>query len=145
MVPPFLDAVGVLHVEPVLSVMPDDPWLGEHRNTFAGMLGTVELQPNEAEDDRPGFAGSSAIKGTDEFFNDLAAGKAHRLDERAFLTARLVDFLINDTDRTLDNMRWARFGPDGDYVWQPIPIDRDWAFADANGWISALARSFYPK
>lgn len=145
MVPPLMDAVGLLHVEPVLRVMPDDPRLEVYQDTFAGMLGTVELQANEGDDDQPGFAGSLAVKGTEEFFNDLEAEKAHRLDERAFLTARLVDFLINDTDRTQDNMRWARFGPEGDYVWQPIPTDRDWAFLDARGWTSGLLRNFYPK
>ena len=35
---PLLDAVGVLHVDPQLRVMPDDPRLGEFRAEFAGML-----------------------------------------------------------------------------------------------------------
>jgi len=145
LVPPFMDAAGLLHVQPVLRVMPDDPRLGIHRDTFAGMLGTVELRPNEGEDDEPGFAESLAVKGTEEFFNDLEEGKAHRLDERAFLKARLLDFLINDTDRARDNMRWARFGPEGDYLWQPISVDRDWAFIDVEGWAAPLFRRVYPK
>ncbi|NIP78869.1 MAG: BamA/TamA family outer membrane protein, partial [Gemmatimonadetes bacterium] len=145
LVPPFLDAVGLLHVEPVLRIMPDDPRLGVYRDTFAGMLGTVEVQPNEAPDDEPGFAGSSKIKGTEEFFNDLEESKAHRLDERRFLAARFVDFLINDSDRTRDNMRWARFGEEGDYRWRPLPIDRDWAFVNAEGWVTGLVGRVYPK
>lgn len=145
MVPPFLDAVDILHVEPVLRVVSDDPRLGVYQDTFAGMLGTVELQPNEAPGDEPGFAGSSKIKGTEQFFEDLEESKGHRLDEREFLRARLVDFLINDTDRTRDNMRWARYGEKGDYRWRTLPTDRDWAFVNAEGWITSLARGVYPK
>src|SRR5690606_6934061 len=47
--PPLLAAVGVLHVEPHLVVMPDDPRLGEFREEFAGMLGLLELRPDEVE------------------------------------------------------------------------------------------------
>jgi hypothetical protein len=145
MVPHLLEAVGVLHVEPVLQIMPDDPRLGVHRDTLSGMLATVEAIPNEAPDNRPGFAGSPNIKGTDEFIDDLEESKAHRLDERRLLAARLVDFLINDTDRTRDNMRWASHGEEGDYRWQPLPIDRDWAFGSAEGWVVAVVRPFFPK
>ncbi|MFP4622695.1 MAG: BamA/TamA family outer membrane protein [Gemmatimonadota bacterium] len=145
LVPPFLEAVGLLHVEPILRIMPDDPRLGVYQDTFAGMLGTVEIKPNEAPGDEPGYAGSPKIKGTEEFYNDLNESKAHRLDEREFLAARLVDFLINDPDRTRDNMRWARFGEPGDYRWRPLPIDRDWAFVNAEGWVTALLRRAYPK
>ncbi len=145
LVPPFLEAVNILHVEPVLRVMADDPRLEVFQDTFAGMLGTVEIQPNEAPDDEPGYAGSSKIKGTEEFLNDIEKSKAHRLDERELLAARLVDFLINDTDRTQDNMRWARWGEKGDYRWRVLPVDRDWAFIDSRGWITGLVKGAYPK
>ncbi len=145
LVPPLLDALGLLHVEPVLRVMPDDPRLEVYQDTFAGMLGTVELRPNEGPDDTPGFAGSSKIKGTEEFFNDLDASKSHRLDEREFLAARLLDFMINDTDRTMDNMRWARYGTEDDFHWRPLPVDRDWAFVNADGWVGKIATGIYPK
>src|SRR5215211_5355507 len=61
MVPPFLEAAGILHVKPRLYVMPDDPRLGIHRDTFALMLGTVELNAKEGPDSTPGFAGSRKI------------------------------------------------------------------------------------
>lgn len=146
LVPPLLQAIGVLHIEPRLVVMEDSPVLGKERTTFAGMLGTFELKPNEGKDDEPGFGGSRKIQDTDEFLEKLASGHEHRLDEREFLATRLIDFLINDTDRTADNYEWARFGEKGNYVWRPIPRDRDWAFLDSRGLINALVISkFYPK
>src|SRR5690606_32440142 len=54
----ILDAAGVLHPDPQLYLMPDSPELGEFRETFGGMLGLLEIHPNEGENDSPGFAGS---------------------------------------------------------------------------------------
>ncbi len=146
LVPPLLESIGALHVRPELYVMGDSPRLEHVRDTVAGMLGTMELKAEEAPDDKPGFAGSRAIKDTEGFFEDLASGRAHRLDEREFLAVRLVDFLINDPDRTPDNFDWARFGEKGAYTWRPIPRDRDQAFVDARGLVNALViRPLFPK
>jgi hypothetical protein len=146
LVPPLLEAIGALHVTPELYVMGDNRRLGTLRDTVAGMLGTFELKGSEAPDKKPGFAGSRAIKGTEKFLEDIASSRAHRLDERDFLAVRLIDFLINDSDRTADNFDWARFGDDGAYTWRALPRDRDWAFMDARGvWNKLVARRMYPK
>lgn len=146
LVPPLLEAIGALHVNPKLYVMGDSPRLGANRRTFVGMLGTMELKANEAPDDKPGFAGSRAIKDTKDFFEEIASSRANRLDERDFLAVRLIDFLINDSDRTTDNFDWARFGSEGSYTWRAVPIDRDWAFMDSRGlWNKLVVRPIYPK
>jgi hypothetical protein len=146
LVPAFLDAIKVLHVYPRLYVMPDDPRLGEFRKEFAGMLGTVELSPQENDNDEPGFAGSRKIKSADKFLEDVEDSRVHRLNERELFAVRLVDFLVNDNDRTTDNMRFARYGPDSAYTWRPLPRDRDRAFSDANGIvIKYLIHPLYPK
>jgi hypothetical protein len=144
--PPFSAAIGALHVVPTLYVMPDDPRLGEHRATFAGLLGTVELKGEEAPDDKPGFAGSTKVKDSDGFFEDLSKSRAHRVDEREFLAVRLIDFLIGDADRGSDNHDWARFGDKDNYLWRPISRDRDRAFADARGLVNMMiVRPINPK
>jgi len=147
MLPPLLDAIDALHVTPGLYVMPDDPKLGEYRTAFAGMLGTVELSPQEAPNNEPGFADSRRIVSGEKFLDDvIQSNHENRLDEREFFAVRLVDFLVNDNDRTLDNIRFARFGEKGDYRWRPLPRDRDRAFTDARGWlIRFVVRPVYPK
>jgi hypothetical protein len=145
LMPPLLEAVGVLHVVPQLFMMPDDAALGEFRETFAGMLGEIEERPNEGPDNTPGWGGFRAIKGSEEFLDDLEDSQQHRLDEREFLRARLVDFLVGDPDRGTDQWRWARSGEEGAYTWRPIPMDRDWALVRADGSLARLARDFYPK
>jgi hypothetical protein len=146
LVPPLLKAVGLLHVEPGLYVMGDSPRLGEGREMFAGMLGTMELKGQEAPDDKPGFAGATKVKNFQNFLEDINESREHRLDERELLAARLIDFLVNDVDRSRDNFDWARFGEKGAYTWRPLPRDRDQAFVDARGLANALfVRRVFPK
>lgn len=146
LLPPLLEAIGALHVKPGLYVMHDDPKLGIYRDTFATMLGTVELNPQEGPNDQPGFAGSKKIQSTGKFLETLQESRSHRFDEKELFAVRLVDFLVNDTDRGPDNMRFARFGDKGDYRWRPLPRDRDRAFTDAGGWlVKYVMRPVYPK
>jgi hypothetical protein len=146
MVPPLLDAIKALHVDPRVYHLADDPRLGVYRDTMAGMLGTMELKGNEAPNDEPGFAGSKQIVDSEDFFKALRSSRAHRFDEHDFLAQRLVDLMINDGDRTPDNSDFARFGDSTEYRWRALPLDRDWAFMDARGLLNQfIVRSFYPK
>lgn len=50
----LMTAAGILHVSPRLYLMPDDPFLGEFRQEFAGVLGWLEerpADPGKDEDD----------------------------------------------------------------------------------------------
>ena len=146
MVSPMLDAINALHIDPKLYRLADDPRLGVYRDTMGGMLGTMELKPNEAPNDKPGFAGSAKIEDSEDFFKALRSSRAQRFDEEDFLAQRLLDLLINDSDRTPDNSDFARFGDSTEYRWRAIPLDRDWAFMDARGWLNRfIVRSLYPK
>ena len=143
-VAPLLEAVGVLHAEPRLFVMPDDSRLGEFRAEFAGMLGFIEERPNEAEDGEPGFAGSTRVTGSERFLERLEEEDRNRIDARAYLEARMIDFLVGDWDRHPDQWRWAAF-EDGDSTrWLPVPRDRDWALARMDGLLVKAAGIPFP-
>lgn len=146
MVAPLLDAAGILRVRPGFYLMPDEPKLGVHRDSFANMLGTVELNPKEAPDDKPGFAGSDKIVSAEDFLELVRKSRSARLNEHELFAARLVDFLVNDVDRTRDNIRFARFGEKDTAIWRPLPRDRDHAFMNGGGLIAAMIiRPFWPK
>jgi hypothetical protein len=144
LVAPILEAVGVLHAEPVLARMPDDPRLGEFREEFAGILGTIEERPDEVEGRPATFEGADNIVGTERLLERIQED-LERIDTRAFLAARLIDIFLGDWDRHRDQWRWARFGDDPDDLWQPIPRDRDQAFVRMDGALLALARQYYPQ
>jgi hypothetical protein len=143
--PPLLNAVGVLHVEPRMQLLPDDPRLGEFRELIGGQLVTTEERPDEGSEDTPGFAGSRRIVDTPTFFDALEEDPRNRLDTRGYLTARLVDLLVGDRDRSVHNWRWARFEHDTGYVWKPIPRDRDQAFIQLDGFAKAVIRWYEPR
>jgi hypothetical protein len=143
--PPLLDAVGVLHVAPRLYVMPDSPELGEFRDEFAGMLGQLEFKPNESEDGDSGFHGFPKVVGTDKLLEHLEEEPEHRIDARAYLTARLVDLLVNDWDRNPDNWRWARADSADVHYWVAVPRDRDYALVDYDGALMIVLRRFVPN
>jgi hypothetical protein len=141
---PLLEAARVMHPGPQLYVMPDDARLGEFRAEFAGMLGLMEIRPNEGEDDEAGFMGATLVVGTDRLLERLEE-EVERIDERAFLSARLLDAFLGDWDRHRDQWRWARFGETRDSLWRPIPRDRDQAFVKLDGLLLALARQYFPQ
>ncbi|MDB4950892.1 MAG: hypothetical protein JWM27_3541 [Gemmatimonadetes bacterium] len=144
-VPPLLKAAGLLHTDPRLYVMPDDPRLGQFRAEFAGMLGMLEERPNETEDGGEAFAGAVRVIGTDRLFERLEKSPDDRVDAREYLDARLMDLLVGDWDRHVDQWRWAQLVEGTPRVWHPIPQDRDQAFSNFGGVFIALVRQRFPR
>ncbi len=142
---PLLNAVNVLQAEPKLVVMPDDEKLGEFRNEFAGLLGMIELHPDENDLLDTTFAGAEKISGTFKLLDRLAEKRDEKVNSTDFLKARLMDILLGDWDRHTDQWRWAKFSYGEAELWNPIPRDRDQAFAKLNGILPALARFIVPQ
>jgi hypothetical protein len=130
---------GVMQTGPTLVVLPDDPALGPFRERFKNTLGTFERRatvPAHA----PAFGGAREIISSNELLGRMAAGADDRVDVRAFLKARLFDIWIGDRDRHRGQWTWARFDGARPTVWEPIPEDRDQAFARFDGLVLGLAR-----
>jgi hypothetical protein len=144
-VAPLLEAAGVLHTNPVLVQMADDPALGEFRADFAGLLGVIEERPKQLADEGATFAGASDIVGTADLYKKLDNEPAAQVDARAFLLARLTDVYIGDWDRHADQWRWALVDSAGARRWLPIPRDRDQAFVRYDGFLLSQARRIEPK
>ncbi len=141
---PLLEAVSVLHVEPRLVVIPDDPRLGQYRSRFAGMLATFEERPDGSTDDTR-FAGSDRIVASEELFELIEADGGNRVNALALLSARLMDILLGDRDRSIDNWWWAGFETDAGHEWHPIPRDRDQAFIRLDGFLRVILGFYEPE
>jgi len=140
---PIADAAGVLHATPAFTVMPNDSSLGKFREDFIDRLGTIEDFPNKP-DEGPGFGGGSDIIDTSDLLPLLDSVPTQRVDARSFLTARLTDFVLDDTDRHHGNWKWARFGSGKAARWVAIPRDRDHAFNHYDGRLARLASHWVP-
>src|SRR6478672_4125199 len=137
---PIVEAAGVLHATAKLVVMPNDPALGEFRHDFAGRLGEIEPFPSVPKDSKDGWAGASKIIDSPELLKLLNNEAKEHVDARAFLMARLTDFLINDNDRHAGQWKWARFRSEPKTEWEPIARDRDHAFVSYAGVVGKAGR-----
>ena len=119
-------AVGIRFYGSRLAVMPDDPALGEFRETFGGTVGTFD------EYITPGYEGITEIVSSFELWTKWReGGPENRVDSRAFLKARLFDLVVGNWDRHQGQWRWARVP--GQPRWEPLPEDADQAFTRYEG------------
>ena len=135
--PGLLGAAGVIHNEPQLVVMPDDPALGAFRETFANAVGDIEEWVGS-----PGFGTTMETIDGEEMWKRLRHSPDVRADSRAYLKGRLVDQLMGDWDRNRGQLRWGNLP--GRELWQPIPEDRDQAFVRFDGFVNWLLRPQFP-
>ncbi len=127
-VSPMMDALGILNSMPKICLMPDDERLGEFREEFAGMLGTIQEEPDEYENESLNFAGADKIVGTFKMYEKLQEDNDEKVDAMELLKARLFDVFIGDRDRHAGQWDWAGYKQGKKRIWKPIPKDRDFAF-----------------
>lgn len=140
------EAASILAPKPTPVVMPNDPRLGKYRRLFAGRVGLFTLNVDEGANEGPGFAGYSRIVSTDQLDAILAEESSDRVDARSYLRIRLLDALVGDWDRHSGQWRWAARDRSAGTTWQPIPVDRDWAFARIDGLLNrTVVDLFLPR
>lgn len=128
-VPVLANALGIPHATPRLVFVPNDPALGIYQADFGN---TVCL----FEERSPGNGKSIS---TDKVIDALEKDNDNRIDQRAFLRARMLDLLIGDWDRHEDQWRWGNHKTATGKEFYPIPRDRDQVFFRTNGLLPAIA------
>ncbi len=149
-VAPLAEAAGVPQPSPEIVYVPDDPRLGRYRATFADRLALLEIRPDDDMSDVPGFEGITEVVSSSKLREEMREDHDHRVDQRAFLRARLLDMLVADWDRHADQWRWAAFEPGtldptltGEdstrgKVYRPIARDRDFAYYGIDGLLQPI-------
>ena len=128
--------LGIKSTEPKLYYIPKQNALKDFNTTFGNELYYLEVRPGEAEES------SDPVIGTNEVLTLLAKDEKYRIDEKAFIKARLFDMLIGDWDRHYDQWKWEE-RKEGDFVYlSPFPKDRDQAFVKYDGWLTKLILDF---
>src|SRR5690606_3968255 len=84
--------------------------------------------------------GAVEVIDSDSLVARTTRSTADRVDAGAYLKARLLDVLIGDWDRHRDQWRWVRFDDHAPRTWQPVPLDRDQAFAKYDGFLLGIGR-----
>ena len=156
-IPPLADAIGVYHTNPEPVYVPHDPRLGIYEDLMAGRLVMFEERPKNDQTDVPSFGRSEDVISDTDMYSEITADNDHRVDQRNFARARLLDMLISDWDRHEGQWRWASFEPyeldstltgearEQGKIYRPIPRDHDFAFNKMDGLITSKASFFDPK
>lgn len=135
----LLTAAGIPHDDIRIVVLPDDPRLGEFRPDFRGLVGTLEERVG-GEGPAAHWHGAVEVITSDSLVARTIRSTGDRVDPRTYLKARLFDVLIGDWDRHRDQWRWVRFDDRTPRAWQPVPLDRDQAFAKYDGLLLGIGR-----
>jgi hypothetical protein len=124
-VPPLASALDVTHPSPEYYFVPDDYAYGRFRPLFANSVFMLEEhEPARNKKD---------VKSTTKMFNKLIEDNGRKVDQKNFLKARMLDFLIADFDRHGDQWKWGSYDSAGKKYYYPIPRDRDQAFFYSDG------------
>ncbi len=126
-------AAGINHTNPKLYYVPKQNSIAQFDEEYGDGLYMIEERPANGFEKLASFGKPDAIVGTDDVLANLNKDEKYKIDEKAYIRARLFDMLIGDWDRHYDQWRWGEYKENGNVVYRPIPRDRDQAFSKYDG------------
>jgi hypothetical protein len=127
-------SLGLLHTNPVIVFVPDDPRLGEHKDDFANKLCLFEERPSGDGWENTALTNfADDIINSEKLFEKLAANNNKTVDQSSFLKVRLFDMLVNDWDRHEDQWIWTGKKTGGKTTYYAFARDRDQSFSKTDG------------
>lgn len=134
------DAVQLYHTNPKLFYVPKQNTLGKYNETYGDQLYMIEERPHKSQKEVASFGNGNDIVGTTDVLQNMEADEKYKVDTDMYLRARIFDFLIGDWDRHADQWRWVEKTKGKEIIYQPIPRDRDQAFAKIDGALLRLLK-----
>ena len=132
--PDLSHAAKIYHTNPALFYIPKHKYLDDFNDQFGDQLYMIEELPEENYTDERTFGYADDIESTYDIVEKIRENEKYKIDENAYIRARLFDMLVGDWDRHQDQWRWAKFNQDnGDVVYKPIPKNRDQVFSNFDG------------
>ncbi|ANE49187.1 BamA/TamA family outer membrane protein [Flavisolibacter tropicus] len=132
-VAPLAEAARIYHTWPRFIYLPQQQALDTFNKDFGNDLYLFEQRPDGNWEEATNFGNSKEIISTDKLFSILKEDPYARVDQPAFVRARLFDMLVGDWGRHEDQWRWARFDSGKYSLYRPIPRDRDQTFTKFDG------------
>jgi hypothetical protein len=90
---PLAEAAKIYHTWPEIVFIPQQPALDTFNKEFANQLYLFEQRPDENWETASNFGNAKKIIGTEKLLEELAEDNDHRVDQLAYVRARLFDFL----------------------------------------------------
>lgn len=129
-------AADIVAPVPEMFFVADDAALGPYRSIFANTICTIEQYEPTPD--------GSDTKETEEVFEKIREADDLVLQKK-FLKIRLMDVLVGDWDRHMDQLRWGSVDSTNLTLHYAIPRDRDNAFFHSGGLLPFFTKlSFMP-
>ena len=134
-IPKLSEAAGIYHTNPELYYVPKQEALGPYNREYGDELYMIVERPEEGWIGYETFGSPDHdVESTSGVFERLRRDEKYKLDEAAYIRARLFDMLVGDWDRHQDQWRWSEFeDEEGNHIFRPIPRDRDQVFSNFDG------------
>ncbi|MDY7394957.1 metallophosphoesterase [Aureibaculum sp. 2210JD6-5] len=140
-IPDLSEVAGLYHTNPKIYFIPKHKYLGKYNAEYGGELYMIEERPEENYTGERTFGYADDIESTHDIIEKIREDEKYKIDETAYIKARLFDMLVGDWDRHQDQWRWAQFDQEnGDKLFRPIPRDRDQVFANFDGALLDIVR-----
>ncbi len=124
-IPGMAQALNIVTAKPKVVFVPDDPSFGLYRPLFANNVCILE--------ERDASLDGKETRTSAKLFNKMLEDNDHRPLQQKALEARLLDIIVGDFDRHLDQWRWGGVDTGKGRLYYPIPRDRDQAFFNPEG------------
>jgi hypothetical protein len=126
--------LNLLHTNPVILYVPDQPKLGEFDSVFANKLCLLEERPSGKGWEHTALSGNADdIDNSEKLLEKVYKNTKNQVDQPAFLKVRLFDMLVNDWDRHEDQWVWAAHEDSTRTRYEPFGRDRDQSFSKTDG------------
>ncbi len=140
-IPDLSHAAKLYHTNPKIFYIPKHKYLGDFNDDYGNQMYMIEERPEETYTEERTFGYADDIKSTYDIIETVRENEKFRIDENAYIRARLFDMLIGDWDRHQDQWRWAQFNQDdGNRIYKPIPSNRDQVFSNFDGALSDIVK-----
>jgi hypothetical protein len=96
---PMARAIGIYHTTPRIVFVPAQASLKEFSNEYGDQLYLFEQRPDENLEDADNFGNSKNVIGSDKMLEKTYRDNDNRVDQLAFVRARLFDMFIGDWGR----------------------------------------------
>lgn len=142
-IPKLAEAAAILHTNPKLYYVPKQKALGNFNADYGDELYMIVERPDET------FTGDifnypDDMESSDDLLAKLRKDEKYKLDEKAYVRARVFDMLVGDWDRHSDQWRFTQHdNADGTVTFDPIPRDRDQVYSKFDGGLLDLARTLF--
>ncbi len=142
-IPTLSEAIGLAHTNPEIYYLPKQDNLGEMNENHGDDVYMIEERPEEHWLNNESFGTPNHdIVSTAGMFERIRKDEKYKIDEAAYVKARLFDMLVGDWDRHQDQWRWAENeDEEGNRTFTPIPRDRDQVFSNFDGAFFGTLRS----